>query len=281
MIDLSGLSGPAEKLIESVSSAIGVVYEPTRIRRKAKAEADALAIRVKGKAKATEIEVRAAKRLEEKELRRQKNIEAITQQALEALPETVSEDPIDQDWIHQFYDHCEDIGNEQMQSLWAKLLAGEVAKPGSFSLRTMALVTTLSQADAERFTLLCTFSWIASGPLLLSQTKNWPEICEKVGIRLVDLVQLETLGAIKRDNDGFSLPVEGESNIGYHGREFSLEADGEKLWSIGEMVWTESGRELVPIAGGIPNEEYLTAVVENIRQQGFTMTEIEKSKMDD
>lgn len=40
-LSLSGLSEPGTKLIEKISDAIGVLYEPTRIRKKAKAEAEA------------------------------------------------------------------------------------------------------------------------------------------------------------------------------------------------------------------------------------------------
>jgi hypothetical protein len=40
-IDLKALSIPATKLIETVASGIGILYEPRRIREKAKADADA------------------------------------------------------------------------------------------------------------------------------------------------------------------------------------------------------------------------------------------------
>src|SRR5690348_8760743 len=115
--ELKGLTEPVNKLIETVSGAVGIVYEPTRIRRKAKAEADAAVIAANAQVQVAEIQRRADKRLRDQELRRQKNIEAITRQAIKVLPETVSSEEVDEDWVAQFFDHCQDVKNEQMQSL--------------------------------------------------------------------------------------------------------------------------------------------------------------------
>ena len=77
LTDIAGLSKPATKLIESVSSAIGAIYEPIRIRRKATAEGDAELILTRNRLKITELERRATERLVNRELRRQENIEAV------------------------------------------------------------------------------------------------------------------------------------------------------------------------------------------------------------
>lgn len=41
LIDLGDLSKPATVLVEKVCNAVGILYEPRRIRQRAKAEADA------------------------------------------------------------------------------------------------------------------------------------------------------------------------------------------------------------------------------------------------
>ena len=45
IINLGDLAKPATSLIEKISDAAGVLYEPARIRKKAEAEADAEIIR--------------------------------------------------------------------------------------------------------------------------------------------------------------------------------------------------------------------------------------------
>ncbi len=50
------------------------------------------------------------------------------------------------------------ISDEQMQALWAKILAGEANGPGRFSKKTVNIVASLDKSDAEAFTTLCGFA---------------------------------------------------------------------------------------------------------------------------
>ena len=50
LINLGDLGKPIDTLIHKISDATGVLYEPTRIRRKAKAESDAAIISAKAEA---------------------------------------------------------------------------------------------------------------------------------------------------------------------------------------------------------------------------------------
>jgi predicted DNA binding CopG/RHH family protein len=49
------------------------------------------------------------------------------------------------------------VSDEDMQSVWAKILAEEAKKPGSFSKRTVAFVETLDKDEANLFNELCRF----------------------------------------------------------------------------------------------------------------------------
>jgi hypothetical protein len=132
LINLGDLGAPLSKLIETVGSAVGVLYEPTRIVKRAKAEVIASKIKAEGDIELQQLAARAEERLNHVELRRQKNIEAIVSEAAKALPESVSEEKVDEDWTaFFFFENCKDVSNEEMQLLWAKVLAGKVAQPGS------------------------------------------------------------------------------------------------------------------------------------------------------
>jgi hypothetical protein len=150
------------KLIDTVGSQIGLFLEPTHIRRKGQAEADVLVSEAKAKADIAviklqnkqaiqHIEDRTVERLRKREEKRQANLEAIAAKATQELPQAVSDAPVDEDWIAQFLNHSQDVSNEQMQTLWGRLLAGEVTKPGSFSLRALAIVKVMSKDDANLF----------------------------------------------------------------------------------------------------------------------------------
>ena len=96
VVNLGDLTKPIDTLIKKISTATGVLYEPTRIRRKAKAESDAAIISAKVEAAGniikgeSEIEItdlhrRAAQRWIEEETKRQKNMEEIIAQAVPDL----------------------------------------------------------------------------------------------------------------------------------------------------------------------------------------------------
>ena len=98
-------------------------------------------------AKRRTVQGRAAIRVTRTEVRQQKNLEAIVQQAALAITDQskpVDDKPVDPDWTAFFLNQSQDISDEQMRSLWGRILTGEVSQPGSFSMRTLAVVRTMS-----------------------------------------------------------------------------------------------------------------------------------------
>lgn len=126
LINLGDLSKPATVLIEKVSNAVGVIYEPYHIKRKARAEAEAEKIKALAKIELTELEQRALDRFVHQETRKQANIEQITAQAAASLPSDAQVENLDEDWIAHFFKQCDTVSDKEMQSLWARLLSGGV-----------------------------------------------------------------------------------------------------------------------------------------------------------
>ncbi|WP_426060313.1 DUF2806 domain-containing protein [Hymenobacter sp. B1770] len=91
----------------------------------------------------------------------QLNIEAINGFAANALEnETqVSDEPVSQTWINRFYRTGGDVSEPEIQAIWGRILAGEVKQPGSFSLRTIGFLSTLTQSEANDFQRLCSYLW--------------------------------------------------------------------------------------------------------------------------
>jgi hypothetical protein len=105
----------------------------------------------------------------------QENIESITMKALPELTEDAKPDAVENDWITHFFDKCRLVSNPEMQSLWAKVLAGEANSPGAFSRRTVDVVSTLDKRDdAISFTVLCGYAWDAFGlrPVIWNDFQN-------------------------------------------------------------------------------------------------------------
>jgi uncharacterized repeat protein (TIGR03899 family) len=163
LIDVKGISKPVSKLIEVVSSAIGVVYLPSHTKRMAKANAEARIIDTETDIEIEELRSRAANRLTKIEVNRQNNIESITRIAIEEMPSKASENTPGADWIANFFDLCQDVSDENLQYLWGKLLAGEVAEPGQYSTRTLQALKAMQGWEAKIFSKYCSTLWLCTG----------------------------------------------------------------------------------------------------------------------
>lgn len=200
-------SKPLEKLIEVIKEGCGILFEPKRIRRKAKAEAEALSIleeakrQVKLKNTEADIEIfnRMGERLLNQELKRQNNLDNINLIAAEklSLEDEVSDEKVDEDWVNRFFDIAKDISNEEMQLIWGHILAGEIKQPKSFSVRTLDILKNLSKQEAHLFKK---FGEIAfndgRGNYFILDTDNGTFLENKFQVKFLEKLILEEVGLI-------------------------------------------------------------------------------------
>jgi uncharacterized repeat protein (TIGR03899 family) len=92
---------------------------------------------------------RAQRRLQMKQEHQQHNLERVMQLAFEYCTDQVTAQEIDPDWFSHYCELVQNISTHSMQKLWAKILAGEIAQPGSFSLKTLNLLKQMSYKDAQ------------------------------------------------------------------------------------------------------------------------------------
>ena len=59
------------------------------------------------------------------------------------------------------------IDDAERRTWWARLLAGEIQQPETFSLRTLAAMDTLSTKEAKLFTRVCAYVWNPRAPLII------------------------------------------------------------------------------------------------------------------
>ena len=280
-VDLKALSVPAAKLIGAVREAVGIPAppEPARGRKKTKAkangEAGPPAILARGKAP-SDLELRASERLVRREMRRQENIESITKKAVEALPATVSEDPVDGDWIGRFIESCQDIGDEEVQALWARLLAGEIAKPGTISIRTLRVARELARSDLHLFTGLCRFVWVIPGFGLTPIIHDLANPCfEEAGVGAAALPHLAALGLVAYNETGiYSLVQVSSAPAFYYGRSHTISVPGGvKDLLLGRALLSDVGKELAPMTKSSGLEAYRASVVAQWRAAGWEVQE--------
>lgn len=271
LINIDGLSKPAVALIEKIGDAIGVLYEPTRIRRKAKAAADAEKIKALANLELSVLQSRAVERLLHQEERKQKNIEAITSQAIDQLTSEAKPENLDEDWVAYFFKSCETVSDKDMQLLWGKLLAGEADSPNTFSKRTIDFVASMDKKDALLFTRLGRCVWFIGHHIpLIFDTSN--EYLKKLDLTFSNLKHLESIGLISSELGGYSISPDREGlAFDYFDQLVILESPDGKGFSLnlGKVIFTSIGRELFPICGASMDSEYFHGVLKRWREDSF------------
>ena len=263
--DLVGLSEPACKLIDAIRITTGVLFEPTRIRRKAKADADAAIVGAKADLQIRDLERRAFDRIKHREARRQENIENIVGGATHQLPPDSTAKSLDEDWASEFMNHCQDIGDEQMQQVWSRILAGEFVSPGKYSLRTLNFVKLLSKKDAEVFSQFCSFLWFTGQELAYLKTKKTEEFLTANGFPYASLLHLESLGLINMEMTlaiTFNAP---KAMLHYYGQPYVFTFPEEtKQPSVSCVCLTNMGKELTGLCSSQPSFGYVAALTESL-----------------
>lgn len=250
LVNLGELSKPADTLIQKISSAIGGVFEPWQIKRVAKAEAEANLIKAKSEIEITELHRRAMHRFVEEEANRQENMEEITKKSLPHLKQESKPEQMENDWIANFFDKSRIISDDEMQTLWAKVLAGEANSPGTYSKRTVNLLSDLDKKDALLFQTLCRFGWFIGNftPLVFD---TQAEIYNRVGINFESLSHLDSLGLIQFNGiSGFSrqgLPKQFVVAYCEQPLILTMQKDTDNNLELGNVLLTQAGRELASI----------------------------------
>jgi Protein of unknown function (DUF2806) len=273
-INLGKWSEPAVVLIKKVSAAIGAIWEPHQIRRIAQAESDAAKMKALVDIEVTEIQKTALRRLIFEEGVRQENIERISASAASQLGAGANPDDMDLDWITSFFERARLASNQQMQSLWARLLAGEATKPGSYSKRTIDLVATLDKADAQLFTHLSCFCITEQEePIPLIYDLN-EDVYDRRGVGFSSLQHLESIGLIKFDDDGaFVLAgLPRRIVLKYFDERIHVQLSTRKKHNsllVGCALLTESGKQLFKICGPTPILDFPRYLTKKFRKIGY------------
>lgn len=261
---IAAITKPVNTLIERLSDAVGVVYEPTRIRRKARAEADALAITTQAEIASSELQHRALVRLAQEEAKKQENIESILDDAMPKIEETAKPEEVDVDWFANFFEKAQTVSNDEVQKHWSDLIAGEINAPGSYSKRTVNLLHSLDRTDAEAFELLCRFVWYVNEPIPLI-FDHTAEMYTKNGLTFSTLQHLSSLDLIHFNSiGGFQLQkLKGNNIVSYCSNPLQLSfGDEAQNLEIGKVRFTQVGTELFRLTNAKEVPEFFKFVSE-------------------
>ena len=167
-----------EKLVEyTLSGIVGPITAPWREKREAKAlaiqtqsQADAIRIMAEAQSYARsllespttslqgelDIQQRISQRLYFQEVKKEASIKDVYHLAEEHLGDkTVPDQEPNHDFTSRFFDDVQHVSSAEAKVLYSKVLAGEIQRPGSFSLLSLNILKNMDANTAQLFRTLC------------------------------------------------------------------------------------------------------------------------------
>ena len=327
-MDPNALVRALGKLLDYTASGIGAVAGPMLAPWQARREAAALQIAAQGEANALRIiaaaqaeardalvstasdvrgEIDIAKnvrqRIQFQEDKRHRNIGAVVGLTAELLGEhEVPNQEPDHDWTARFFNYIQDVSSEEMQLLWAKVLAGQIEQPGNASIRSLSILRNLDQTTAKLFQKLCSccVMFIVAGHVwdarVPSLGRNAGEnALQSFGLSFGELNILNEHGLIIGDYNSWydmkyciGIPTPGfdqQQNsvlripFRFQDRNWVLSRSDKKRelgseFRVSGVALTQAGKELSKIVECEPVSEYHQALADFFISKSLVMTEV-------
>ncbi|MBD8091711.1 DUF2806 domain-containing protein [Pseudomonas fluorescens] len=204
--------------------------------------------------------------------------------------ESVSEPPlIGDDWLNAFEQEAATKSSAEMQQLFGKILAGEIRKPCSFSIKTLRLISQLDSAAAQAFAKFCSIavSKVVDGSTFdvrvvspgVDRTMN---PLREFGLPYSSLLLLQESGLLLTELESSMDYSSSILEAGKHSHPFRylnkdnffmLSGDTQysgRLQLVGPAL-TTSGRELFSIVDLVPNHFYTSSLHGYLHIKGLRM----------
>jgi uncharacterized repeat protein (TIGR03899 family) len=265
---------PLEKLFGVIKKGLGSGNNNTEIKKESNFNTD--------DSESSTSNFHPDKRIQErlifKETKRQQNLDYINFIAAEQLTqeESVSEEPVEEDWIKRFFNIAEDISNEEMQSLWGRILAGEVKQPNSYSLRTLEILKNLSKHEAEIFMKFASLAINSNGSTFVLNFKNEKLLEEEFGLNFNDRLLLEEIGFLTANDLQFRIlatQAQKSQLVFILGKSLVLLEKPAKQpeQQLQILVFTKIGQELIKLVNSSPKMEYIKLLASKLRKDGYSI----------
>lgn len=254
-----------------------------------------------------EFAVRASRTFTHKVLRERLNLEKVFSFVIDIFRKKKYDDSADQqansepektiseDWFNIFEKEASQKSTEDMQHRFAQVLAGEIEKPGSHSIKAIKALGDMDQVTADLFQKLCSVCVILEDPLdksildirvLSLEGSADQNSLSSYGLPFSQLNVLNEYGLIISDyNSWFTYPgsiIDKNSQIfipfRYQGRYWGLKPSPERLerdkFELRGVQLSNVGCALFHIVEQIPAHQYTQDLKEYFEKQKLQMVEV-------
>ena len=215
-------------------------------------------------------------------LRREINLRKIAIQAFDEAQsqadDEVADEPVDPGWFYQWQEKAQNIQDEDLQKLWAKTLAGEVKKPGSFSLFTIDFLHKLSKKDAETISKIARYRLEEPNDHYIFYTTQ--DFFDKNGLDLITILELESLGLVNfvggQLKHIWKARDKKEELVGivlYLDKPIFFIKEENKKFSIRQISLTKIGKEIMSLGKFEIDQDYFNLFINELKNHGCKVYE--------
>ncbi len=176
-------------------------------------------------------------------------------------PKEDSAKSVDEDWLNNVFDITKNISSEELQTIWGKLIAGEIKQPGSYSIRALHTLKTLSQREAMLFERACSLA-TQDGHIL----KINNHLSESFNLTFGDFLELGAAG-LTQESTSLNVTYNGPFLIGEYAFVWSKENTKDIQFSCWKM--SPIGIEIKKLVKHTTREDYVNTIAEYIHKMGY------------
>lgn len=243
----------------------------------------------------------AASKFAQKIVRERKSLDQVSAIAAAKLEQTSANAPesdgaeipeISEDWINSFESEAAQKSSAEMQEMFGSILAGEIQRPGSFSVRSVRILGLMDASAAKLFQRLCsmTISLQLHGQFFDARVASLGSNAAsnglaKYGLNFDSLNTLQEYGLVIADFNSYmdyrpAIASDNKVKIGltHAGSLYGLVPKQERPASadfrVHGVMLTKAGRELLRVVPVQPEPAYTTDMVAFFETQGFQIVPV-------
>ena len=253
-----------EKLIEKISEAVGIIYDPYGLKKGQREFTKVLYEKTANRDDLSLEEQMALIQEYKFLLSKNKNRSTILKKAYKHLKDDAEPNEADNSWIFNFWDKSGTISDEMLQDIWGKVLANEVNEPHSISKRLLHNLSLMSKHDADNFSNLARFCFDdykddIAHPLIFIKDHSKTYANSRITTNM--LKELELFSLIETNYEtGFAF--EKKKVFTYQNRIIEVKKDRIEA---GNVRLTEDGQRLYKIIGKRERSEIFEYTIERLQ----------------
>lgn len=180
------------------------------------------------------------------------------------------------DWINVYFENAKNSSDTYMQNVWAKVLARELATPGSFSFKTLDVLRNMCADDFALFERLLNLQidgYVLGGGFT-EKYIDWMSLLKLSELGLINL------GGTTKTNE---VAANGTLNVLFCDSQYAIIMKNLKEQSINAQYsvyfLTAAGKELLSITVVMHKSDYIVAFAKEIKEQCKANAEVKLHKV--